>query len=751
MRALAGLNPEQEKAVKRVDRHLLVVAGAGSGKTRVLTHKIAYLIEECGISPSSIIAMTFSNKAAQEMAERVRLLLPTYEQPRWVGTFHSTCLRILKEFSDPIGLPHQFSIYDETDQLVAVKRAVTELNYDPKRISPKLIRYHIDRAKNETGDVLKYLVEHSGLSNQALHVVERYENLLRENSALDFGSLLTEMVRALRDHSEVAETLRRRWRHILIDEYQDTNRIQKELVHLLAGTSGTVCAVGDEDQSIYGWRGARVENILEFEDDFPGAELIKLEQNYRSTKKILAVANHVISNNIGRRGKRLWTENDEGAAVSFYHAPDDHAEAAFVLEKIDEAVRDGAVEARNVAIFYRTHVQSRLLEEECRRHSQPYVVFGGVRFYDRAEIKDTLAFLKLALNPMDIVSFLRVINTPSKGIGEKTLEQLAAEARERKLSPVDTIPHFGGRGKASEALKEFHAWFTPFRDKAATLSPAEAADIVLTKSGYIKALEKEGTIEAEARIENIEELLRSMEEFSENTGENLATYLDRISLYSDMDKYDPNADHVTMMTMHNAKGLEFDLVFVVGMEEGIFPHQRSIDEGDPNEVEEERRLCYVAMTRARKQLLLTAAHRRRLYHSTQFNPVSRFIGEIPANLIVEIQEQNIDARPVYGSQRVHLGVLPKRKVRTAPFDEFRQESYDDDFGTARDAWGKAALKAEAGSPYAPGTRVLHPDFGVGTIRKREGNGNNLKLTIQFQRAGLKKLMLNYCSLEVIDR
>jgi DNA helicase-2/ATP-dependent DNA helicase PcrA len=398
MRSLAGLNPQQLEAVRKIDGHLLVVAGAGSGKTRVLTHKIAHLIENRGVRPSQVLAMTFSNKAAAEMRERIAHLLPSFEQPRWVGTFHSTCLKILKEFHAEANLARSFTIYDESDQLAAIKRALSDLGFDPKLINPKSIRYHIDRAKNETDRVVDHLIASGQLNDRAVEVVRRYEQILQQNQALDFGDLLTRLVRLLRNNAEIAKTIRSRWQRVLIDEYQDTNQIQKELVKMLIGTTGIVCAVGDEDQSIYGWRGARVENMMEFPHDFPGGEIVKLEQNYRSTRQILDVANNVIRHNVGRREKSLWTENNDGAKVIFYQAEDDHNEASYVMSRVNQLIQKGTP-PNQIALFYRTHAQSRLLEDECRRHNQLYRVFGGIRFYDRSEIKDALAFLRLLLNP----------------------------------------------------------------------------------------------------------------------------------------------------------------------------------------------------------------------------------------------------------------------------------------------------------------------------------------------------------------
>ena len=547
------------------------------------------------------------------------------------------------------------------------------------------------------------------------------------------------MLKLLKDSENVKATLHDRFQRILIDEYQDTNQIQKELIQTLTGPNTIVCAVGDEDQSIYGWRGARVENILEFESDFPNAQIIKLEQNYRSTQRILLAANSVISKNVGRRGKELWTENPMGTAVSFYLAEDDHSEARHVLDGIEKLLATGSYSAKDISIFYRTHVQSRVLEDECRRRNRNYRIIGGIRFYDRAEIKNATAFLKLALNPSDNVSFGRIINTPSKGIGAKTLERLALVSGQMGTSMLESIPRLTGRSKAENALREFYAWFWPIRQEIENADPADITERILTESKYIESLEKEDTVEAEARIENLEELLRSMKEFREETDGNLVEFLDRVSLLSDLDSYNESEESITLMTVHNSKGLEYDAVFLVGMEEGIFPHQRSIEDGDPDEIEEERRLCYVGMTRARKQLFLTAAHRRRLYHSTQYNPVARFISEIPVEHIVMTHDQGLGG----SSQRQK----PKRKFQN--YDEYRQESYDEDDYGSLSTWD-ADQGERSESPYMPGMKVKHPDFGAGTIRKCEGSPNNVKLTIFFDRGGVKKLMANYCTLEKLD-
>jgi DNA helicase-2/ATP-dependent DNA helicase PcrA len=737
MRSLEGLNPQQYAAVEACDTHLLVVAGAGSGKTRVLTQKIIHLIEDRNVYPSQILAMTFSNKAANEMKNRIRILLPSYEQPHWIGTFHSVCLRILKEFHTYMGLNQQFSIYDDDDQLTLLKRIMEELNIDPKQTPPKAIRWQIAQAKNETEKVIEFLQEKHLLSPQGMEIAKKYQEKLLQNQALDFGDLLIHTLTLLRKHPEVKAKINHRWRRILIDEYQDTNNIQKELIRELAGPSSIICAVGDEDQAIYSWRGARVENMSEFEKDFPGAQVVKLDQNYRSTKQVLAVANAVIKNNIGRREKKLWTENPEGDQVQFYQADDDQTEAMFVIGKI-QRLRDEGFTYKDCCILYRTHVQSRLLEEEARKRNIPYQILGGTRFYDRMEIKDTLSFLKIAANPEDNIAFDRIINKPARGIGKQTLVKLAETADQLKVSWFNAIPRLNANGKSAVELGKFYVWMKKIQTEIETLKPTEVADRILKDSGYMDALEKEGTVESESRIENINELLRSIEEYEEMTKGSILGFLDQVALISDLDKLDPETPMLTMMTVHNSKGLEYPNIFVVGMEEGIFPHQRSIDDPDSNELSEERRLCYVAMTRAEKKLFLSACQQRRLYRNVMFNPVSRFIGEIPEEMLNVLPNYNLEERQAKQGYNTYK--------QSNHFDEYRQESYDDFPSTTKASYKKPEIK----TPYSPGASVQHPDFGPGIIKKTEGSPDNLKLTIQFQRAGLKKILLNYCELELIS-
>ncbi|MCB0327359.1 MAG: UvrD-helicase domain-containing protein [Bdellovibrionales bacterium] len=728
-RALEGLNPQQKKAVEQNQQNLLVVAGAGSGKTRVLTHKIVYLIEELGIAPQNILAMTFSNKAASEMKARIQGLLDGYDQPQWIGTFHSICLRLLKEFHRELGRHAQITIYDDTDQLALLKSLMKERGYDPKQLSPKIIKYQLDQAKNHSLTPLQHLKEHSLLSPKAMEIAQAYQDSLEKNQAMDFGDLLRETILLLQGQAVVKKILHQRWSRILIDEYQDTNVIQKMLIQELLGEKAIVCAVGDEDQAIYSWRGARVENMLEFEEDFSPAQTVKLDQNYRSTKQVLSVANDVIRNNSGRREKNLWTDNHDGQAVEFFLAEDDYQEAAFVLDKIAELSEEFELDLNDFCILYRTHAQSRLLEEQARKRNLAYKVYGGIKFYERAEVKDVLAFLKLAINPFDNVAFERIINKPARGIGNKSILKLKQLSVHTGLSMLESIPKYSGSGKAIKSLGDFYLWFHRLQQEVIEKAPSEIATQILEQSGYLVALENEGSIEADGKIENIEELLRSIQEFEHSSHGTLFDYMDYISLHTSTEDLDQSAPMLTFMTIHNSKGLEFPNVFLVGMEEGIFPHQRSIEHGDPEDVEEERRLCYVAMTRAEERLYLTASARRKLYKFTQFNPVSRFIQEVGSGKIV-----------------MHQAPGSSRSARYS-LDEFEDDYAQVDPGEDWDRYTQSDDPDHAA--YKPGTKVVHPNFGQGVVKRCEGNPDNLKLTIAFTRFGQKKILLNYCELEIV--
>lgn len=726
---LEGLNPQQIKAVELCDQNLLVVAGAGSGKTRVLTHKICYLIQEKDIYPSEILAMTFSNKAAREMKDRIGQMLSGYQLPYSIGTFHSMCLKLLKEFHMQADLHSQFSIFDDGDQLALLKRIFKDKGIDPKVLSPKALRWQIAQAKNESIDPIAYIKENNLMSDKALELAVAYQEGLKANQAMDFGDLLIRTIALLRNNDSVKQTLHARWKYILIDEFQDTNQVQKELVLELKSPSALVCSVGDEDQCIYTWRGARVENMLEFEQDFAPSATVKLDQNYRSTKPILDVANAVISHNKGRRDKQLWTDKQKGAGVDFYLAEDDYAEARYILDHIEKTRDTYGLDLNQFCILYRTHVQSRILEDEARRRGLAYRILGGTRFYDRLEIKDVISMLKVLTNPFDDVAFERVINKPARGIGAKTIENLRTTAAQFGTSMLQAIPRFKGASRAARELGNFYLWMQKLAETVYEQTPTQITEEVLKQSGYLKALENEQTVEAEARIENIEELLRTMADFEDQTGLGLLEFMDQISLNSQLDNQDFDAPMLTMMTVHNSKGLEYPYIYIVGLEEGVFPHQRAIEENDPDEIEEERRLCYVAMTRAEQKLMLLAAQRRKLYRFTMFNPVSRFLSEIPEHLINSIDNPATHTPNRRGYEVDEYSQLDEMELAS---HHIQKKQYT------------KARQPVVNTPYQPGAFVVHPNFGRGVIKVTEGQVDNLKLTIAFEQAGTKKILLNYC-------
>jgi len=738
MLSLDHLNPQQRIAVESCDQNLLIVAGAGSGKTRVLTHKICYLMENHGVHASQILAMTFSNKAAREMKNRIQTMLPQVDKPYWIGTFHATCMKLLKEFHTYIGLEPQFSIFDDADQMAVIKRVLKEMNLDPKHVPPKAIKWNISSAKNHTTDPITYLQKNMKLTNEALEVCKKYQETLLKNQALDFGDLLIKTIELLKGHPEVQELVHKRWKYVLIDEFQDTNMIQRQLIQCFKAPSTIVTAVGDEDQCIYTWRGAQVENMMEFEDHFSPAKTIKLDQNYRSTQPILDIANAVIAQNKGRRKKELWTDKKNGPMTEFFAGEDDYAEARFVIDQV-EKIRHQGHSLQDCCVLYRTHAQSRVLEDEARRRNVPYRILGGTRFYDRLEIKDILSFLKCLTNPFDNIAFERIINKPTRGIGAKTVQNLRTLAAQTGTSMFQAIPKLRGSSKAHQGLGQFYLNFQKIAERLFDDKATSITESILEKTGYLKALEVENTVESDARIENIEELLRVMSDFEEQTGGDLFAFMDQVSLASDADTQDDQTSMLSFMTIHNSKGLEYPFIFIVGLEEGVFPHQRSLDDNDTEALEEERRLCYVAMTRAEKKLYLSAARRRKMYRFTMYNPVSRFIDEIPESLY----QSHETSQPSASAHDWRIG-------RDQATDNYSQLS---EIELASRSFRKQASKRAAAplpsSPYGPGSFVQHPSFGRGVIKGCEGPQDNLKLTIQFERAGTKKILLNYVDLEVL--
>ncbi|HUN87427.1 MAG TPA: UvrD-helicase domain-containing protein [Terriglobales bacterium] len=854
MNLLEGLNPQQREAVITTEGPLLILAGAGSGKTRVITYRIAYMLEERGVSPDSVLAVTFTNKAAQEMAERVEQLVGGFSLAKpWVSTFHSFCVRVLRRDIEALrignlGHTKDFAIYDETDQQQLAKAAIRRLGLDDKQLTPRNVLSRISWAKNHMLDPQEvYLQSGDPKTEQIAHVYEIYRQELRKANALDFDDLLLECVRLLKSSEKVRHYYQRRFQYVLVDEYQDTNRPQYELMKVLAGEHHNICAVGDEDQSIYSWRGADIRNILEFERDFPEAKIVRLEQNYRSTQPILQGASAVVANNVKRKGKNLWTDREGGSKIGYYEAPDGENEALFVADYInrylDNQRREGNSKAR-VAVLYRTNSQSRLFEEGMRRYGLQYHVVGGFSFYERAEIKDMIAYLKLVQNPDDSIAFMRVVNTPARGIGKSSMEVVERVALETgsslygsmnrviegmllPLRTVNALKNFkeiieGGRailggtfqkwlGDAEdESPTEVEDRFDPPAEVAEgenisfdfganveepepapsdeakpapegegpTASTAELLKFLLDRTGYIKALEEEDNPESLARIENLRELVNAAMD-SKDRGETIQEFLDHAALVSDADQYDAKAQ-VTLMTLHAAKGLEFPLVFLVGMEEGLFPHSRTFL--NPDDIEEERRLAYVGMTRAMDTLILSWARYRRRYGTDmpEASVPSRFLEEVPPDLIEDIGSpvgrrrdsysertsyasrsngyddgdrhydyENEDQRPQYGKQ---YGGRSSSGGKTTGKPASTYNSIDNiaEFFASR---GKkfSAPKIKMEEPtgkrgFRPGQRVRHPKYGEGTVFQREGDGEDAKITVKFP-SGLKKLVEKYAQLE----
>ncbi|MGE5554308.1 MAG: DNA helicase PcrA [Betaproteobacteria bacterium] len=726
MDILAGLNEEQRAAVTHGDGPLLILAGAGSGKTRVLTHRIAYLVRERGVPPENILAVTFTNKAAGEMKKRVEQLLGHSAAGMWVMTFHSACGRILRRHGDRIGLPSNFVIFDTSDQVACVKEALREFDLDQQNFVPRAVLEHISRAKNELQGPEEYATAAGDFFEKTVaKLFFRYQELLRQNKALDFDDLLVETVRLFRETPEVLALYQERFRYLLIDEYQDTNHAQYTLVNLLAARHRNLAVVGDDNQSIFGWRGADIRNILAFERDYPDCRVVKLERNYRSTQNILSAANRVISYNLARTDKNLWTDRGDGEPLTVYLAQDDRDEARFVAEEIQRLTRTG-YNYSDVALLYRTNAQSRSFEEVFLHYGLPYAVVGTVRFYERKEIKDLLAYLRVLYNPDDSVSLRRIINVPKRGFGATSLAKLENFALEQGLSLYQAILQAGaipGLGaKAVATLKEFAQLLERLVERASQVPVAELATMVLRETGYEAELLAERSVEAQARLENLEEFVNTATEFDSRTDEpSLGLFLEQVALLSDADTYDPTAGGVTLMTLHSAKGLEFPVVFLVGMEEGTFPHSRSTLE--PEELEEERRLCYVGLTRAMDRLYLTAARQRFVHGRFEDRLPSRFLEEIPRELRRELGLSRRPAPPSWAAAAASTA-----EPRRAP------------------AAGTGAARAEGVLDLRPGEKVVHPRWGAGTVVAVEGEGANATLTVAFPGEGIKRLLASYAPL-----
>ena len=721
---LEGLNPSQREAVAAVDGPLLVVAGAGSGKTRVLTHRVAHLIRDHDVSPHSILAITFTNKAANEMKERVGALIGGVVRSMWVSTFHSACVRILRAEAPALGYRSSFSIYDDIDARRLVRYCVDDLNLDVKRFPPRSIRAAISNAKNELVDYEAFASQGVGPYHEAVSDIYRlYQQRLRDASAMDFDDLLMITTEIFALFPNALERYQDRFRYVLIDEYQDTNRAQYVLVNQLAAKHRNICVVGDSDQSIYAFRGANIRNILEFERDYPDARVVLLEQNYRSTETILEVANAVISNNAGRNAKNLWSDLGPGESVILYEAEDERDEAAFVVEEVI-AHEEAGGRLSDVAVFYRTNAQSRVLEEIFVRFGVPYQLIGGPKFWERKEIKDAIAYLRVVVNPDDEVSMRRIINVPKRGIGDTTVAHVDrfAEAEQisfhEALQKVDDIAALTAR--ARNQIKEFLGLMDHLRERAGG-GPAAALEAIGKESGYVDGLQAERTVEAMSRVENLQELGNAAEDFEANgpgltpEGESWADtdglrrcelFLETSALVADVDDMDGSGQAATLMTLHNAKGLEFPIVFLTGLEDGVFPHMRSL--GEPEQLEEERRLCYVGITRAQERLYVTHAWSRRLWGEAggNWNPASRFLGEMPKELLVSA----------------------KRARRTR----------------AEQAVSTPSVGADE---ISAGDRVRHQNWGIGTVREVLGHGDRAEAVVTFDEEGDKRLLLAWAPLE----
>jgi DNA helicase-2/ATP-dependent DNA helicase PcrA len=720
-RLLAGLNPPQREAVEHTEGALLVVAGAGSGKTRVLTHRIAYLLATGAARPGEILAITFTNKAAAEMRDRVGQLVGRSVRAMWVTTFHSACARMLRADAERLGYSKSFTIYDQADSLRMLKRCLRELGVDPKRYPPRAIHTKISGAKNQLIDSDMYAETVGSVFEEVVaEAFPLYEKRMLEANAMDFDDLLVRTVNALELFPEVRERWRRTFRHVLVDEYQDTNHAQYRLLQLLSAEHGNLMVVGDEDQAIYGFRGADIKNILDFEHDFKDAAVVKLEQNYRSTQTILSAANAVVERNRERRPKKLWTDVEGGDKVELAELGDDHEEARWVAAEIERLGEEHGVARADVAVFYRTNAMSRVLEDTLVRFELPYQVIGGTKFYDRAEVKDAVAYLNLLINPADLVSFQRIVNSPRRGIGDTSQGRLASYANTAGLTiwevleQVEEVP--GLSAAAIKSVGRFYETMDLLRGRVDAGQPvAEILQAVLSESGYLEALEAERTVEAEGRIENLEAFAEAASEFDRNReveGESeippLEEFLQQISLLSDQDSIEDKEELITLMTVHNAKGLEYDTVFVVGCEEGSFPHMRALEEGGE---EEERRLCYVAITRARKRLYMTWARERRLFGRAERNMPSRFIDELP----VELTERRASAATSLGAM-----------------------SWDQ---PAPNADGEQRVDPGAALEMQTGDDVVHASFGEGVVTAVEPGG---VVVVRFSGDGAeRKLMADY--------
>ncbi|AIQ14728.1 DNA helicase PcrA [Paenibacillus durus] len=774
--AVTRLNPPQRQAVETTDGPLLIMAGAGSGKTRVLTHRIAWLIAGRKAPPWAILAITFTNKAAREMQERVSKLVGPEGRDIWVSTFHSMCVRILRKDIERIGFTSNFSILDSTDQLSVIRSCMKELNIDTKKFEPKAVQSMISTAKNELVTPAQYEMKIGDyFEGLVAKIYTMYQKRLKSNNSLDFDDLIMTTIQLFKEVPEVLDFYQRKFKYIHVDEYQDTNRAQYMLCRMLADSHHNICVVGDSDQSIYRWRGADITNILNFEEDYPEAKVILLEQNYRSTSNILNAANSVIALNTGRKPKKLWTDSEEGPKIKVYRADSEHDEGYFVSGEISKNVKKGK-SYQDHAILYRTNAQSRVIEEILIKSDIPYQIVGGIKFYDRKEIKDLLAYLRLLSNPDDDISLTRVINVPKRGLGDTTVAKLTDAAASRGVSifrVLETVDDLGFAGRTRNALVEFYDMILALHRMVEFLSVTELTEKVLEMSQYKLELQKENTIESRSRLENIDEFLSVTMEFEKNNEDkSLVSFLTDLALIADIDSMndseDDRSDAVVLMTMHSAKGLEFPVVFIVGMEEGVFPHSRAFQDND--ELEEERRLAYVGITRAEKQLFLSCARARTLFGRTTANPPSRFLDEIPEELKEDTFmssdrfRRGTEAGGAYGGRgfgaggRGNFGGGRGGAAASSPGAAagYGGASASAAAGRSRvtvTSGGAAARPAGGGASadFKAGDKVSHGKWGVGTIVAVKGSGNDMELQIAFPApVGVKRLLAGFAPIAKVD-
>ena len=744
MSLLDALNEPQRQAVMATDGPLLILAGAGSGKTRVLTHRTAYLIEECGVNPYNIMAITFTNKAAGEMRERIDQMVGYGSESIWVCTFHSTCVRILRRYIDRLGFGTNFTIYDSDDQKTLMKDICKRLEIDTKMYKEKMFLSAISSAKDELIDPIEFETRAAGdyVKRKQAQVYREYQQALKQNNALDFDDLIMKTVELFKLDKEVLASYQDRFRYIMVDEYQDTNTAQFKFVSLLAEKYKNLCVVGDDDQSIYRFRGANIGNILGFEKVFTEAKVVRLEQNYRSTQNILNAANEVIASNTERKEKRLWTENEEGDKVHFRQFNNGFEEAEYVAGEIIQGRRNGKFQYKDCAVLYRTNAQSRLFEEKFLLANVPYKIVGGVNFYARKEIKDLLSYLKTIDNASDDLAVRRILNVPKRGIGATSIGRVQDYADIMNLSFYDAlrvVEEVPSIGRAAGKINDFVSFIQGLKSKAEAYTVRETLEEVIELTGYVKELEAEKTEEAQARIENIDELISKTESFQEAMEEagqpaTLSAFLEEIALVADIDSVDPDQDYVLLMTLHSAKGLEFPNVFMAGMEDGVFPGYASIWSGDPSDIEEERRLCYVGITRAMKELTLTCAKQRMIRGETQYNRVSRFVREIPRELVdlghtIQEKKPKVDniVSPKSAYAQMKMNFQAKTSLQKKDFTVSKAASLD----------------------YGVGDTVRHVKFGVGIVKNIVDGGRDYEVTVDFDKVGVKKMFAGFAKLKKI--